>query len=99
MPGNGRTIGRRARRRNPTSVGASVAVLAFVCVLSMPAHEAWAQQTAPWTSAPHVVVVSPNSAQVAKVRAAVAFWNRELAALGISFRLGSVSQDARQYGS
>jgi hypothetical protein len=33
---------------------------------------------------------------VAKVRAAVAFWNRELAALGTSFRLGSVSQVARQ---
>jgi hypothetical protein len=65
-------------------------------MLSMPGHDASAQQTAPWTSAPPVVVVSPNGAQVAKVRAAVAFWNRELAALGTSFRLGSVSQVARR---
>jgi hypothetical protein len=85
--------------KKPTSVGASTTVRTLVCMLSMPGHEARAQQGAPWTSPPHIVVVSPNGAQVAKVRAAVAFWNRELAALGISFRLGSVSQDARQYGS
>jgi hypothetical protein len=82
-------------RRKPTSGGMATSVLAFVCMLSMPGHEASAQQTAPWTSAPSVVVVTPNGAQVAKVRAAVAFWNRELAALGTSFRLGSVSQVAR----
>jgi hypothetical protein len=85
--------------KKPTSVGASTTVRTLVCMLSMPGHEARAQQGAPWTSPPHIVVVSPNGAQVAKVRAAAAFWNRELAALGISFRLGSVSQDARQYGS
>ena len=83
-------------RRLLTSGGA--AITTFVFILSMPGHEASAQRIAPWTSPPPVVVVSPNGAQVAKVRTAVAFWNRELAALGTSFRLGSVSQIARGPG-
>ena len=81
-------------RKNLPLLGASIAVLAFLCALSMPANEALSQQP----SGTPIVVVG-NASQTAKVRAAVAFWNRELAALGISYRLGSVSQVAPGAGS
>ena len=88
----------------PTSGGAAIAAFAFVLAVAMPLHDASAQvfssrggtQGVPWTKAPAVVVVQGSGSDVAKVHAAVAFWNRELAAIGSSFRLGSVRQVSDQ---
>jgi hypothetical protein len=91
-------------QRGPSSRGVATGVLALVCMLSMTASEASAQPSggglAPWTHAPSVLVVSYQSGDLhlAKTRAAVAFWNRELAAMGTPFRLGSVTQVASQSG-
>lgn len=79
-------------------------ILALVCMLSITAPEAAAQPSggrlAPWTHPPSVLVVSYQSGDlhVAKTRAAVAFWNRELAAMDTLFRLGSVTRVASQSG-
>jgi Matrixin len=81
-------------RKNPASIGTWIAVFGCVGVLSIAANEALAQQP----SGTPIVVIG-NASQAAKVRAAVGFWNRELAALGISYRLGSVSQVAPGPGS
>jgi hypothetical protein len=91
-------------RRRSSSRGVATAVAALVGVLSVPGHEASAQpfggRSAPWTRSPSIVVVSaePNASHLPKVHAAVAFWNRELAAMGSPFRLGPVTQVASQSG-
>jgi hypothetical protein len=75
-------------------------LLAAVALVSLPCCAATAQEhvtRAQWTSNPAVLVLSSGSNQAAdnfhleKVRQAVAFWNRELAAIGATFRLGPVS--------
>jgi hypothetical protein len=77
-----------------------IAVFVFGLLVTIPRSEASPQvfssgggtQGAAWARAPSVVVVQGNGSDVAKVRAAVAFWNRELAAIGSWFRLGPVRQ-------
>ena len=82
--------------------GAAMAASAIAVMISMPGQEASAQATpgaAPYTRArPVLVVSSRGDFHAAKVREAVAFWNRELAAMGTSFRLGAVSQVASRSG-
>lgn len=85
-----------------TSGVAAIAVLAIAAMISTPGQQALAQtasSAAPYTKTrPVFVVSSRGDYHVAKVREAVAFWNRELAAMGVSFRLGSVSQVASRSG-
>lgn len=75
-------------------------VAALVCMLATPGPGASAQPfgIAPWTRSPSIIVLmpEPNDLQLGKVRKAVAFWNRELAALGISLRLGPITHAKSQ---
>jgi hypothetical protein len=90
--------------RNPArSSGATMVCLAFAIVTSVLGSEAVAQipQNGPHPYQkirPILVVTSRGEYHMAKVRDSVAFWNRELAALGVSMRLGSVSRIESQAG-
>jgi hypothetical protein len=64
-------------------------------MLAIAGQEASAQApAAPWTRSPSIIVLSPEISplHLEKTRTAVAFWNRELAALGIGLRLGAITR-------
>jgi hypothetical protein len=69
-------------------------LIAALCVLAVGQAQAWprGRDGVALTKTPAVVVVTHRAdARVALVREAVAHWNRVLAGIGSSFRLGPVS--------
>jgi hypothetical protein len=73
---------------------AHLLLIAALCVLAPGQAQAWprGRDGVALTKTPAVVVVTQHAdARVALVREAVAHWNRVLAGMGSSFRLGPVS--------